>query len=282
MLIELTSEMAAATDPDYRPDPEKYPNRRRPAAAPVRHAGAHHVSSTSEDRRGAAQAFRPTISSRGLVHAEVDGERLDEHGVLELLRALHLRRETRPPAPASRRDPRPHGASRRASTGSPRIRRSSRRRRRDPPLRHAIIYFRRTATQTSRSAACHPGRETAWRSGTSRQLSTRRSFADPQRRRRARAQPARDVGRGGPHFCLVSLARLRSQDPARGDPRAEHSLRAHGGPPVRLSSNFRQRLQVAARAGRARTLKGGHDGHRRSSHCRRDGSTSRRRMGGDR
>src|SRR5213083_1147578 len=43
MLIELTSEMAAATDPEYRPDPDKYPTDVDPRLLPFGTPAAHHV-----------------------------------------------------------------------------------------------------------------------------------------------------------------------------------------------------------------------------------------------
>jgi len=43
MLIELTSEMAAATDPDYRPDPSKYPTDIDPRLLPFGTPAAYHV-----------------------------------------------------------------------------------------------------------------------------------------------------------------------------------------------------------------------------------------------
>ena len=78
MLIELTSEMAAATDPDYRPDPEKYPTDVDPRLLPFGTPAAWHVFEYGR-KIGQKRLRHPTddLVSR-LVHAEVDGERLTD------------------------------------------------------------------------------------------------------------------------------------------------------------------------------------------------------------
>src|SRR5439155_7437367 len=79
MLIELTSEMAAATDPDYRPDPAKYPTDVDPRLLPFGTPAAYHVFEYGR-KIGEERRRRPTddLVSR-LVHAEVDGERLNDN-----------------------------------------------------------------------------------------------------------------------------------------------------------------------------------------------------------
>ena len=78
MLIELTSEMAAATDPEYRPDPSKYPTDIDPRLLPFGTPAAHHVFEYGR-KIGEERRENPTddLVSR-LIHAEVDGERLND------------------------------------------------------------------------------------------------------------------------------------------------------------------------------------------------------------
>jgi len=78
MLIELTSEMAAATDPDYLPDPEKYPTDVDPRLLPFGTPAGWHVFEYGR-KIGQERREHPTddLVSR-LVHAEVDGEHLTE------------------------------------------------------------------------------------------------------------------------------------------------------------------------------------------------------------
>ena len=78
MLIELTSEMAAATDPDYRPDTDKYPTDIDPRLLPFGTPAAYYVYEYGR-KIGEERRKNPTddLVSR-LVHAEVEGERLDE------------------------------------------------------------------------------------------------------------------------------------------------------------------------------------------------------------
>ena len=110
MLIELTSEMAAATDPDYRPDTDKYPTDIDPRLLPFGTPAACYVYEYGR-KIGEERRKNPTddLVSR-LVHAEVEGERLDRDGVLELLRALHLRRQRDDQDRDLAGHPRPHAA----------------------------------------------------------------------------------------------------------------------------------------------------------------------------
>ena len=78
MLIELTSEMAAATDTDYRPDPVKYPSEVDPRLLPFGTPAAQTVFEYGR-KIGAQRREHPQddLVSR-LVHAEVEGEHLDD------------------------------------------------------------------------------------------------------------------------------------------------------------------------------------------------------------
>ena len=239
MLIELTSEMAAATDPDYRPDPAKYPTDIDPRLLPFGTPAAHHVfeygRTIGEERRK-----HPTddLVSR-LVHAEVDGERLDDteysnffelfifagnettrtgisQGILALME--HPEEFERLAADPSLV---PTGVDEILRYGTP------------------IIYFRRTATQDIeiRGVPIQAGDRVAlWYLAANFDEEV---FADPQRFDVGRQpNPHVTFGRGGPHFCLGSfLARLEIrillEEILARKVRFELTL-----PPVRLSSNF--------------------------------------------
>jgi cytochrome P450 len=239
MLIELTSEMAAATDPDYRPDPAKYPTDVDPRLLPFGTPAAYHVFEYAR-KIGEERRKHPTddLVSR-LVHAEVDGERLDDTeysnffelfifagnettrtGISQGILALMEHPEELDKLAA---DPSL------VSTGV------------DEILRYGtpIIYFRRTATCDTeiRGVPIHAGDRVAlWYLAANFDEEV---FADPQRFDIGRQpNPHVTFGRGGPHFCLGSfLARLEirillEEILAR---RVRFELT---GPPVRLSSNF--------------------------------------------
>src|SRR3984885_8693576 len=78
MLVDLTSEMAAATDEDYKPDPVKSPSEVDPRLLPFGTPAAASVFEYGR-RIGALRREHPRddLVSR-LVHADVDGEHLDE------------------------------------------------------------------------------------------------------------------------------------------------------------------------------------------------------------
>ena len=101
MLIELTSEMAAATDEDYRPDPVKYPSEIDPRLLPFGTPAAAAVFEYGR-RIGAERREHPRddLVSR-LVHAEVDGEHLDDPST-PTSSSCSSSPATRRPAPASR------------------------------------------------------------------------------------------------------------------------------------------------------------------------------------
>jgi cytochrome P450 len=238
-LIELTSEMAAATDPEYVPDREKYPTDIDPRLLPFGTPAAWHVfeygRKIGEDRRR-----NPTddLVSR-LVHAEVDGERLTDteysnffelfifagnettrtgisQGTLALME--HPDEFDRLAADSALM---PTAVEEILRYGTP------------------IIYFRRTATRDAeiRGVPIKAGDRVAlWYVSANFDEEV---FADPNRFDLGR-EPNRHVtfGRGGPHFCLGAfLARLEirillEEILAR---RVRFELT---GPPVRLSSNF--------------------------------------------
>jgi cytochrome P450 len=239
MLIELTSEMAAATDPDYRPDPLKYPSEIDPRLLPFGTPAAYHVFEYGR-RIGEERRKHPTddLVSR-LVHAEVDGERLDDteysnffelfifagnettrtgisQGILALIE--HPDEFDRLAADPSL-----------VSTGV------------DEILRYGtpIIYFRRTATRDTeiRGVPIQAGDRVAlWYLAANFDEEV---FADPQRFDVGRQpNPHVTFGRGGPHFCLGSFLahleiRILLEEILARDVRFELT-----GPPVRLSSNF--------------------------------------------
>jgi cholest-4-en-3-one 26-monooxygenase len=239
MLIELSSEMAAATDPDYRPDPAKYPSDVDPRLLPFGTPAAAQVFEYGH-RIGALRRTHPgdDLVSR-LVHAEVDGERLNDteysnffelfifagnettrtaisHGILALIEH-------------------PDEFERLAKDDAllPTAV--------DEILRWAtpVIYFRRTATQDTeiRGVPIQTGDRVAmWFLSANYDEDV---FEDPMRFDVGRQpNPHTAFGRGGPHFCLGSfLARLEIrvllEEMLARDVRFELT-----GAPVRLSSNF--------------------------------------------
>jgi cytochrome P450 len=239
MLIELTSEMAAATDPDYRPDPGKYPSEIDPRLLPFGTPAAYHVFEYGR-KIGEERRRHPTddLVSR-LVHAEVDGERLDDteysnffelfifagnettrtgisQGILALME--HPEEFDRLAADPSLV---PTAVDEILRYGTP------------------IIYFRRTTTRDTeiRGVPIKAGDRVAlWYLAANFDEDV---FADPQRFDIARQpNPHVTFGRGGPHFCLGSFLahleiRVLLEEILARKVRFELT-----GPPVRLSSNF--------------------------------------------
>jgi cholest-4-en-3-one 26-monooxygenase len=78
LMIELSNELAAATDPDHVPDPDRYPNVVEPRLLPFGSPAAWEIFEYGR-RIGEERRRGPTddLVSR-LVHAEVDGERLSD------------------------------------------------------------------------------------------------------------------------------------------------------------------------------------------------------------
>ena len=210
MLIELTSEMAAATDAAYRPDPIKYPSEIDPRLLPFGTPAAHAVFEYGR-KIGAERRRHPAddLVSR-LVHAEVEGEHLDDteytnffqlfifagnettrtgisQGILALMEHPdEFERLARTPSLVSTAV--------------------------DEILRYGtpLIYFRRTATQDTeiRGVPIQAGDRVAlWYVSANFDEDV---FEDPQRFDVGRQpNPHTTFGRGGPHFCIGSfLARL--------------------------------------------------------------------------
>jgi cytochrome P450 len=239
MLIELTSEMAAATDPDYRPDPDKYPTDIDPRLLPFGTPAAHYVFEYGR-KIGEERRRNPTddLVSR-LVHADVDGERLDEteysnffelfifagnettrtgisQGILALMQ--HPEEFARLEADPSLI---PSGVDEILRYGTP------------------IIYFRRTATRDAEISGVRiqaGDRVALWYVSANFDEDV---FEDPQRFDVARRpNPHVTFGRGGPHFCLGSFLaqleiRILLEEILARKVRFELT-----GDPVRLSSNF--------------------------------------------
>ena len=239
MLIEWTSEMAAATDSEYEPDPMRYPSDVDPRLLPFGTPAALQVFEYGH-RIGEERRKHPgdDLVSR-LVHAEVDGERLTDtvysnffelfifagnettrtgisQGILALMehpdqfdRLVHDQSLV------------PTAVDEILRYGTP------------------IIYFRRTATRDTeiRGVPIEAGDRVAmWFLSANFDEDV---FEDPMRFDVGRRpNPHTTFGRGGPHFCLGSfLARLEIrvllEEILARNVRFELT-----GPPVRLSSNF--------------------------------------------
>jgi cytochrome P450 len=239
MVVELTSEMAAATDEDYRPDPVKYPTDIDPRLLPFGTPAAQAVYEYGR-RIGAERREHPRddLVSR-LVHAEVDGEHLTDseytnffqlfifagnettrtaisHGILALMEH---------PGEFER-------LGRDRSLMDTAV---------DEILRYGtpLIYFRRTATEDTeiRGVPIRAGDRVAlWYLSANFDEDV---FEDPHRFDIGRSpNPHTTFGRGGPHFCIGSfLAKLEIgillEEMLARKVRFELT-----GPPVRLSSNF--------------------------------------------
>jgi cytochrome P450 len=238
-LIDLTSEMAASTDPDYVPDPDKYPTDVDPRLLPFGSPAAWHVFEYGR-KMGEERRKRPTddLVSR-LVHAEVDGERLTDteysnffelfifagnettrtgisQGILALME--HPDELDRLAADQSLM---PTAVDEILRYGTP------------------IIYFRRTALRDTeiQGVSIRAGDRVAlWYVSANFDEEV---FADPYRFDLGRQpNPHVTFGRGGPHFCLGSfLARLEIRILLE-EILARKVRFELAGPPVRLSSNF--------------------------------------------
>lgn len=239
MVVELTTEMAAATDADYRPDSVKYPTEIEPRLLPFGTPAAQAVFEYGR-RIGAERRRHPRddLVSR-LVHAEVDGERLDDTEYTNFFQLfIFAGNETTRTAIS-------HGIV--ALMDHPD---ELARLERDPSLLDtavdeilrygtALIYFRRTAVEDTeiRGVPIQAGDRVAlWYLSANFDEDV---FEDPYRFDVGRhPNPHATFGRGGPHFCLGSfLAKLEirillEEMLARG---VRFEL---AGAPVRLSSNF--------------------------------------------
>jgi cytochrome P450 len=239
MVVELTSEMAAATDEDYRPDPVKYPTDIDPRLLPFGTPAAQAVYEYGR-RIGAERREHPRddLVSR-LVHAEVDGEHLTDSEYTNFFQLfIFAGNETTRTAIS-------HGIL--ALMEHPGEFERLRRDRSlmdtavDEILRYGtpLIYFRRTATEDTeiRGVPIRAGDRVAlWYLSANFDEDV---FEDPHRFDIGRSpNPHTTFGRGGPHFCIGSfLAKLEIgillEEMLARKVRFELT-----GPPVRLSSNF--------------------------------------------
>jgi cytochrome P450 len=239
LLIELTSEMAAATDPEYRPDPTKYPTDVDPRLLPFGTPAAWHVFEYGR-KMGEERRQHPTddLVSR-LVHAEVDGERLTDTEYCNFFELFIFAGNETTRTGISQGTlalmEQPEEFERLAA--DPSLMPTAV----DEILRYGtpIIYFRRTATRDTeiRGVPIRAGDRVAlWYLAANFDEEV---FADPHRFDVGRQpNPHVTFGRGGPHFCLGSfLARLEIrvllEEILARNVRFELT-----GRPVRLSSNF--------------------------------------------
>jgi cytochrome P450 len=239
MLIELTSEMAAATDPEYKPDPSKYPTDIDPRLLPFGTPAAHHVFEYGR-KIGEERRKNPTddLVSR-LVHAEVDGERLNdtEYSNFFELFIFAGNETTRTGISQGTLALMEHPDEFDRLEADPSLMTTAV----DEILRYGtpIIYFRRTATRATeiRGVPIEAGDRVAlWYVAANFDEDV---FEDPYRFDIGRQpNPHVTFGRGGPHFCLGSFLahleiRILLEEILARDVRFELT-----GPPVRLSSNF--------------------------------------------
>jgi cytochrome P450 len=239
MLIELTSEMAAATDPEYRPDPSKYPTDIDPRLLPFGTPAAHHVFEYGR-KIGEERRKNPTddLVSR-LVHAEVDGERLNdtEYSNFFELFIFAGNETTRTGISQGTLALMEHPDEFDRLEADPSLMPTAV----DEILRYGtpIIYFRRTATRPTeiRGVPIEAGDRVAlWYVAANFDEEV---FEEPSRFDIGRhPNPHVTFGRGGPHFCLGSFLahleiRILLEEILARDVRFELT-----GPPVRLSSNF--------------------------------------------
>jgi cholest-4-en-3-one 26-monooxygenase len=239
MLIELTSEMAAATDPEYKPDPSKYPTDVDPRLLPFGTPAAHHVFEYGR-KIGEERRENPTddLVSR-LVHAEVDGERLNdtEYSNFFELFIFAGNETTRTGISQGTLALMEHPDEFDRLEADPSLMPTAV----DEILRYGtpIIYFRRTATRATeiRGVPIEAGDRVAlWYVAANFDEDV---FEDPARFDIGRQpNPHVTFGRGGPHFCLGSFLahleiRILLEEILARNVRFELT-----GPPVRLSSNF--------------------------------------------
>lgn len=238
-LIDLTSEMAASTDPDYVPDLDKYPTDVDTRLLPFGSPAAWHVfeygRKMGEERR---KNPKDDLVSR-LVHAEVDGERLSdvEYSNFFELFIFAGNETTRTGISQGTLALMEHPDEFDRLAADPPLMTTAV----DEILRYGtpIIYFRRTAMRDTeiRGVPVQAGDRVAlWYVSANFDEEV---FADPYRFDLGREpNPHVTFGRGGPHFCLGSfLARLEIrillEEILARNVRFELT-----GPPVRLSSNF--------------------------------------------
>ena len=239
MLIELTSEMAAATDSEYRPDPVKYPSDVDPRLLPFGTPAAAQVIEYGH-RIGEQRRQNPTddLVSR-LVHAEVDGERLTENEYANFFELFIFagNETTRTGISQGMLALMEHPDQFDRLLAGPELVPTAV----DEILRYGtpILYFRRTAIEDTeiRGVPIQAGDRVAmWFLSANFDEDV---FDDPmQFDIGRRPNPHTTFGRGGPHFCLGSfLARLEIRIVLE-EVLARRVRFELTGPPVRLSSNF--------------------------------------------
>ena len=157
-----------------------------------------------------------------LVHAEIDGEKLEEHEIVMGFFLLDGRRQRQHQGDLLQRHARADGAPRAAAAAARRPVADPRRRRgvaadvprvRPLPPHRDARHRARTASRSARArrSSC----------GTSRPTATRRATRTPTASTSRRNPEHQAFGAGGRHFCLGHRARAaRAADPDRGDARA--------------------------------------------------------------
>ena len=270
LLIELTSEMAAATDSEYLPDPVKYPSDVDPRLLPFGTPAAAQVIEyghrIGEQRR---QKATDDLVSR-LVHAEVDGERLNENEYANFFELFIFagNETTRTGISQGILALMEHPDQFDRLLAGPELVPTAV----DEVLRYGtpIIYFRRTATEDTeiRGVPIQAGDRVAmWFLSANFDEDV---FDDPTVRHRPPTEPPHDLRPGRTALLPGLVPRpARDQDRARGDPRARSALRVDraAGP---SEIELRQRLQVDPGASSTPTLnertdRGELHGDRRSS-----------------
>jgi cytochrome P450 len=239
LLIELTSEMAAATDPEYRPDPAKYPTDIDPRLLPFGTPAAWHVFEYGR-KMGEERRKHPTddLVSR-LVHAEVDGERLTDTEYCNFFELFIFagNETTRTGISQGTLALMEHPEEFERLAADPSLMPTAV----DEILRYGtpIIYFRRTATRDTeiRGVPIRAGDRVAlWYLAANFDEEV---FADPHRFDVGRQpNPHVTFGRGGPHFCLGSFLAQLEIRVLLEEILARNVRFELAGQPVRLSSNF--------------------------------------------
>jgi cytochrome P450 len=238
-LIEWTSELAAATDSEYRPDPVKYPSDVDPRLLPFGSPAALQIFEYAR-QIGAERRRQPgdDLVSR-LVHAEVDGEHLTETEYSNFFELFIFagNETTRTGISQGILALIEHPDQFDRLLGDPSLVPSAV----DEILRWGtpVIYFRRTATQDTeiRGVPIQAGDRVAmWFISANFDEDV---FEDPFRFDVGRRpNPHTAFGRGGPHFCLGSFLAKLEIGILLEEILARNIRFELTSPPVRLSSNF--------------------------------------------
>jgi cytochrome P450 len=238
-LIEWTSELAAATDSEYLPDPVKYPSDVDPRLLPFGSPAALQIFEYAR-QIGAERRRQPgdDLVSR-LVHAEVDGEHLTETEYSNFFELFIFagNETTRTGISQGILALIEHPDQFDRLVGDPSLVPSAV----EEILRWGtpVIYFRRTATQDTeiRGIPIQAGDRVAmWFISANFDEDV---FEDPFRFDVGRRpNPHTAFGRGGPHFCLGSFLAKLEIGILLEEILARKIRFELTGPPVRLSSNF--------------------------------------------